>query len=582
MRIILLHPPPWKINRPDVIPYSVNEGGPPQGVDPFEIDGDFLQIPYGLLSIAAQAQISHDVSIYNLSNFFWQDIEQLIKQNNADVFGLTSFTVNRRGLDHLSRLIKSHHQKSHIVVGGPHVTPIPEKILHYYNAIDTVVTGEGEDTFMELVSLLESGRKIIDLPGAVTRLKDNKINIGSRRERIKDLDSLKPVLDFSSSSTIMTSRGCPGQCTFCASRIIWGRKVKFHSSNYVLSTLRTAVEKYGLKGLAIKDDTFTANKQRVLDICHRIIKSDLNFLWSCDTRADSLSEELLYTMRLAGCQQISLGVESGSEKILKQLKKNILPEKILSVTRLAQKYGFQIRYYMITGNQGESFSKFKESLSFLRLAKPNSYFFSPLAYVPGTEEFTRFKELSGYTDDIFFTDPFVSLLGFVDVSKEDREKILQWLKPQQGRGRGWQYNPEDYLAMLPEFANHSPTHFDLAGAYLADNKFKEALEQLNQAIDLNYPLTGLSDNLMACIMVKDDPEKARELLLSALNFYPYRLSAANRVIQDNLIRLEKWVNSSQQTTLPTLTAYTSFAPTLLARQPEFPISISLQKNESYR
>ena len=301
MRIVLLYPPPWKIPAPAELPDL--EDGPPLYHDKdFSDDGDFLVIPYGLLSLAAQAlRAGHDVLTLNLSNFPWWEIELLIRTIDADLFGLSCHTLNRRGVALMAKLIREAHPTAHIVCGGPFVTALPEETLKHYQEIDTIVIGEGEETFLELVHRLEAGQSTEGLVGTAYR-RGAEILIGPPRQRIIDIDALASPLDYFSMRTLVTSRGCPGECTFCGSKLMWGRKVTFHSVDYVLDMLQKAVCQYGQKVISFKDDTFTANRKRALNLCQGIIKRKINFVWSCDTRVNMIDEELLYFMRLAGCQ----------------------------------------------------------------------------------------------------------------------------------------------------------------------------------------------------------------------------------------------------------------------------------------
>ena len=122
----------------------------------------------------------------------------------------------------------------------------------------------------------------------------------------------------------------------------------------MLDVLEAVVRRHGRKIIAIKDDTFTADRDRALEICQQIRHRNLVFIWSCETRADCLDEELLGAMRMAGCKRISVGVESASEEILKNIRKQVLPDLVQDVTQLIKRYGIQIRYYMMVGNRGET------------------------------------------------------------------------------------------------------------------------------------------------------------------------------------------------------------------------------------
>ena len=331
MRIVLLYPPPQAIR---------SSSRPPGAA----IDkSDACLPPYGMLSLAAQAlRAGHQVKAFNLSTFPWDEIEAMVRALEADVFGLTCFTSNRRGVAQVAECVRKHHRRAHVVVGGPHVTALPAATLEHCGAIDTVVIGEGEATFGELIDRLEAARATEGIAGTAWRGAEGA-RVGPPRERIADLDSLAPVQEYFPYSLLLTSRGCPGQCTFCASNAMWGRRVSFHSADYVLDTIEGLLGQIPARTVMIKDDTFTASRKRTMRICEGILRRKLNFLWSCDTRADALDEELLRAMRLAGCQQISLGVESASPEVLRNIRKRQNPQRVLEVTRLARKYGLRVR-----------------------------------------------------------------------------------------------------------------------------------------------------------------------------------------------------------------------------------------------
>src|SRR5205823_1787774 len=164
---------------------------------------------------------------------------------------------------------------------------------------------------------------------------------------------------------LMTSRGCPWACTFCGAESQWGRGFRAHSVPYVLDAIEKVLARLPVKILLVKDDTFTTNRKRVLDLCRGIRERGLKFLWSCDTRVDLLSDDLLREMRLAGCQRLSLGVESGSPTILANINKRITIQKIEAAAAMAKRVGIQVRFYMMLGNRGGTAETFQETLEFL-------------------------------------------------------------------------------------------------------------------------------------------------------------------------------------------------------------------------
>jgi len=557
VRIALLYPPPWKIPPAGGAPDASGDGPPPEAAG-IEMKGDFATVPYGLLSLAAQAlREGHQVKVLNLSTFPWPDVEALVRTLTADVYGLTCFTSNRRGVKLVAECIRRHHGGAHVVVGGPHVTALPTETLRHWPAIDTVVIGEGEETFLELIGRLEAGQSTEGIAGTAWRAGE-VVRTGERRERIADLDGLAPVQDYFTGYTLLTSRGCFGRCTFCASQAMWHRKLRFHSVEYVLDALEKMLSRLPLKMIAVKDDTFTANRRRALAICRAIRDRGLNFLWSCDTRADVLDDELLRAMRLAGCQRISLGVESGSPKILKNIRKNIDPAQVLEVTRLAKKYGLRVRYYMMAGNRGESARTFQESLRLLEAARPHEYNFTVLSVYPGTTEFEilrrreRFLQVrpgrsgpelltwrGGFSAGSFFEHDFVEFSAFPDARPADAAAILRWLRTRFGVQRLWRPDLAHCQAVLRRLGDLHAAHLDVGAAAACANRPVEAERHVRRAIELGYPVPSLALNCLACIAgQRGDLDGMRARLEEAV-----RQEYAHPLAASNLRTLTAWLDA---------------------------------------
>ncbi len=533
MRITLIYPPPWKLNRPGETPFPQGEGAP-RHYSPHEIaSGDFLHAPYGLLSIAAQALAAgYQVSTLNLSNACWEEVVKTLRHHPAELFGLSAVTANRRGVDLVSRLIRRLYPQAHVTVGGPHVTAQPRETLAHYTGIDTVVTGEGESTFLELSDRLESGATAAGLPGCVWR-EGPGIVTGPPRPPIRDLDRLISPLDFFNLRTIVTSRGCPGQCTFCSSRLMWGRQVRFHSADYVLDMLARADRHHDQHIIAIKDDTFTAHRQRVLKICHGIQAQRLKIAWSCETRADHLDEELLCAMRRSGCQRISLGVESGSPRILKNIRKGITLPTVLKATRIAQKYGLQVRYYLMVGNRGETWDTFQETLDFITAAGPNQYIFTQLHLYPGTEEFALFCRQKTIDADIYFRHDGLHLTCFAG-SRKDSERIGAYLRSREGIQNYRSFNSRTCKKILARLPDLPWAHMDLAAAYIRERRFARAESHLAQAASQRFFFPGLILNAQACIAAgRGDRQAAEDYLHQAIEYYPHA------VVIENMKRLSE-------------------------------------------
>jgi radical SAM superfamily enzyme YgiQ (UPF0313 family) len=496
MRIALLYPPPWKIPAPGE---TILEGGPPEGYREGDLDADFHQIPYGLLSLAAQAmRAGHEVKVLNLSGFSWRRVEEVLAALDADLFGLSCWTANRRGVALVAERIRALRPAAHIVVGGPHASPLAREMLAHHAALDTVTVGESEPAFAELCERVARGRTTRGIAGTVWR-DGARVVVGPSRAAIEELDTLASPHDYFDTHIVMTSRGCPWACTFCGAETTWGRGFRGQSVPYVLDALGKAVARAPVKMLQIKDDTFTTNRRRVLDLCRGIRERGLSFLWSCDTRVDVLSDELLREMRLAGCERLSLGVESGAQEILAQIDKKITVEKIIESTELAKKYGIKVRYYMMLGNRGETEATFRETLAFLARARPHEYIFSCLSIYPGTRDFED-AEREGWLDrEAYFTGDFQELKTPFDASEADTALMNAWFHDHSGLRYLQRDGVEEHRRVLAALGDHHAAHLDLAGSLFAEGLFDEAEAQARRALELGYPAPGLALNLLGCI-----------------------------------------------------------------------------------
>lgn len=566
MRIVLLHAPPWKIPRPGER-FEPGEGPPSRTEQPRIEDADFCTAPYGLLSLAAQAlRAGHEVQVLNVSSFPWADVERLVRDRPADLYGLSCLTINRRGVMAVARLVRQLHPAAHIAVGGPHVTALPHQFLAACPAVDTVVRGEGERTFLELIARLETGQKVPGLAGTVTRQQD-ALQVGPERELIPDLDSLASPLDYFSSHILITSRGCPGQCTFCNSQAMWTRKVRFHSPAYVLQMLERSVAVHGQRFLSIKDDTFTFHRRRALEICQGIRARGLNFVWSCDTRADALDEQLLCAMRRAGCRLLSLGVESGAPEILANIKKRITPQRVIEATRTAQRYGFQVRFYMMWGNRGETRETIRQSLELIAAARPNQVLFTLLSIYPGTEEFQLLAREGLISEEIFLREDAPTLKFFLGDSRDFTEvqKLIGRFEPV---GEVWRYGEREYQEILQRVPNLVETHLDLAGASCRQRNLIPAEQHAREALQRGYALPGLARNVLGCVAAsRGQFEQARAEFQRASELYPHA------VVRDNLLALEAWLaQGGPASNRPLLLRPdTVFETVWIERQPEKPV-----------
>lgn len=500
-KLALLYPPPWKLPGPGEATPAPGEG-PPEGYREGDLDADFYQIPYGLLQLGAEARrAGHPTQVMNLSAFPWSRVEEVVDGLDADVFGMSCWTANRRGVGMMAAALRKRHPKALIVVGGPHATPLAREVLRHWPEVDLVALGESDLTLLDVLDRVERGAPLQGVPGTAYR-DGTEPKLGPARASIAELDTLASVHDHFVTHIAMTSRGCPWSCTFCGAETSWGRGFRSLSVKRVVDDLEKAVAQAPVKMVQIKDDTFTTHKKRVVAICKEIRDRDLRFFWSCDTRVDLLTDELLRDMRLAGCQRLSLGVESGSQKVLDAIDKKITVDEIVESTQLAKRWGIKVRYFMMLGNRGDTAETFRETLAFLERARPHEYIFSCLSFYPGTRDFHDAEDAGRLDRNVYFTDDFQELKAPYDATDEDLAVMDAWWRDNKGLRPMFRDGSAEYRDILARLGDHHAAHMDLAGALFLEGDLDGAETHAGRALALGYPLPGLVHNLLACVAQK--------------------------------------------------------------------------------
>jgi len=366
--------------------------------------GDVRAVPLGVYYVAAVLKDNrYDVEILNWHNINTtpHKIKDALEEKQPDLIGFSILNANRWGGIEIARIARQVNPRVKIVFGGIGATFLWEHFLTHFKEVDFVVIGEGELTFLKLIRSLETNRPqaIEKIKGVAFRKNGQPIRTPEAEPigRLNDLPDPAKYFDY---QHLALTRGCGGNCNFCGSPRFWGRNVRFHSADYFVDQLERLFHK-GRQFFYFSDDTFTANKRRVIEICRKIIEKKLDITWHAISRVDYVSEEVLYWMRKAGCIQISYGVESGSERIRKFLLKNISSEKIQSAFALTQKFGIMARAYFIYGAPEESRQTIQETIDLINTLKPLSAIFYILDIFPGTALYEDFKQRLNVTDDIW-------------------------------------------------------------------------------------------------------------------------------------------------------------------------------------
>lgn len=386
--------------------------------------------PLGLAYVAAVLEkAGHAVSILDSNVLGLRDNETVarIVAFHPTLIGLTATTLTYYRTRDLAAQLKIACPEVPIVFGGPHALGMESDILKD-RCFDCVVSGEGEFTALDLVNSMDTGKAMTGVVGLSYRDAEGVAVTNARREAIADLDSLPfparhllpPLALYRPKATayrrlpathIFTSRGCPYRCVFC--RTAFGRKVRFHSPEYVIAEIEHLKKDYGVRELKINDDTFTVDVVRVHAICDLILSRQLDVTWSCNVRANLVDRPLLQKMRAAGCWEVAVGLESGSDEILRTLKKGATVEQGVNACRLAAELGLIVRPSFIIGNPGETLSTIEQTIR-LAASLPVHYpSFSLMTPFPGTELWEHAEEYGSFDRSDFSKLSLSSRASFV-------------------------------------------------------------------------------------------------------------------------------------------------------------------------
>jgi len=365
---------------------------------------DISAVPIGVYYVGALLKQNHyDVEILNWYNINKTPlkIKEILLAQRPDVIGFSIMHANRWGGIEIARIAKQIDPEVKIVFGGIGATFLWKHLLKHFKVIDYVVIGEGEYTFLNLLNCLKKkdDDDIKNVKGIAFKKGSDYIKTESS-EFIQDIDNLPVPAKYFEYQHVALSRGCPERCTFCGSPQFWGPKVRLHSPEYFVDQLEMLYQK-GIRFFYFSDDTFMLQKKRVIAICKKILKRNLNIVWVAISSVKYVTAEILAWMRKAGCIQISYGVESGSEKIRNRLNKNIKTDQIKKAFALTTRYGILARAYFIYGSAGENWSTIKETLDLIYAIKPLSVIFYILDIFPGTALYSDFLKRQNSTDDIW-------------------------------------------------------------------------------------------------------------------------------------------------------------------------------------
>ena len=409
----------------------------------------YPQPPLGLEMVAAVLEKKgYLVKILDLPALRLSEnsLPTVISQEKPDIVGITAMTPTINSAVNVAKKVKESNSNVTVVLGGAHATIRPEETLQNAPEIDIVVRGEGEQTTLELVKVLENDASSINQVLGITYREWTGIRSNPSRQPLSDLDALPfpafhllPVGKYrlhppfgrrSPVMPIITSRGCPYRCIFC-SKSVFGKKYRSNSPAYIVDEIRLLNEKFGVKEIKFYDDVFTLDRKRVIDICRQLKEQGIDIPWTCETRVNLVDRELLRVMKDAGCYMIAYGVESGNQVILNNLKKDITLEQAIKAFELTDEAGIETVAYFMIGSPDETPQTIEETMDFAKKLDPDFVQFSMTTPYPGTELF-RLAFEEGYVSEKWDEYVYADLKSVDNPAFEteilSREELGEWNK----------------------------------------------------------------------------------------------------------------------------------------------------------
>ena len=423
---------------------------PPQ---PNSLD-DRLDIPLGQLYLATVLRdAGYEVKVVDLSSIYTKQWPELIGW--ADVYGFTIYTPSYGMCKELLRLARQINPNSVSVAGGAHPSALPEETIKDF---DYVVIGEGELALRDLVTSLEKGKstgpRVIRYP-----LIENLDSLPYPDLGLIDIHSYNRRVDGQASLSFVTSRGCPNTCAFCCN-FMFGKKIRFRHLDNVIDELSSIKSKYGVRNFIFYDDTMTLDKNRVKEMSKLFKQLDIRFRANGTVRVND--PEVYEDLYAAGCRNIAFGVETGSQELLRKMKKHTTVEQIKKAIKNAKAAGLIVKVFLIVGFPGETYQTIQETADLMLECRPHQYTLFNFVPFPGCDVWNNPQDY-GITYFEKNYEQYFNIAGYQEggltVETEDmkradvkdmREKLLESLCQLD-----WSGDIQDYQYKLqPKYTPH--------------------------------------------------------------------------------------------------------------------------------
>jgi anaerobic magnesium-protoporphyrin IX monomethyl ester cyclase len=368
----------------------------------------------------------------------WDGFVHTIRHKHYDYIGIQAYSFEITAVKKHAELIKKYSPQSTVILGGPHISGDPEGTLRFVSDADFAIAGEAEYGLNQLLANQNNLAELEKIPGLIWRRDGNIIQ--NKRQAIRNLDDIEypawqlmnpnsyPVAPhgiFSKDSRVaplIVSRGCPFLCNFCAGHAISGREIRYRSIQNVINEINLLHDTFNIREIHIEDDNFTMHKKYVMEFCESMLKNKrkLNFALPNGIRLDSLDKDMLVAMEKTGFYSMAVGIESGSNRILKKMKKNLTTEIIREKINLIKQVSkIHVTGFFLLGFPSETVNDINQTIYFAKTLDIDKASFSFVMPLPGSELWDVYKKNLGQEInwDKFFFYKIVNGFNEIDCKK---------------------------------------------------------------------------------------------------------------------------------------------------------------------
>jgi anaerobic magnesium-protoporphyrin IX monomethyl ester cyclase len=366
-----------------------------------------VPVPLGLAQVAAVLEENNvNVRILDCTALKVDQhaLEQAIRREQPDMVGATALTPFFYDAVQVAEIAKGVNPRIVTVLGGPHVTSLPEETLNEHTAVDIVARGEGERTLVDLVRCLEDGKELLQVKGIGFR--SNGEIFLTEPQPLVDVDELPlpayhllPMEKYyfvvlGRFATVIASRGCPHRCTFCSEWRFWGGRWRQRDPKKIGDELELLVRKYDMESIWFGDDCFNVSAELMRGICDEIKARNLAFSWFYQGRADLVVEhrDLLPLMSATGCRMVQIGIETSTEQELKSLNKKLSLGNIADAVRLLKEHDIIAQGLIIVGTRDDSADSIIHKVRYMQRLDIDFPIFTMFTPFPGSDIYQEAKE----------------------------------------------------------------------------------------------------------------------------------------------------------------------------------------------